>query len=252
MQKMLLIFANKGIIVISNMKLHLMPLLVFCLVKTGFSASPPPDRAAVFNASGVGRVPDESGTCLPGFLNDFPYPLIRLENVKTAHGTWLRPPFPKNGLYQWKYEGGRLRRIPCMLKGWRSCLSGPGPGSSGDRSELEEALGDTLVMVKMTFPEAGAVYTFRYRGKTFHSLDEVRKSMGLLLIRYVVFSPDCSDGDQALVRAQLAEGTRFHVMDEMIGAELRPEKPVVLMEGGQVPVSFFVEWRPEARCRALD
>lgn len=122
-----------------------------------------------------------------------------------------------------------------------------------DRSELEEALGDTLVVVKTGRPEQSiSGCRFLYRGKTFHSLEEVGENTGFLLIRHVVFSPDCSGLEQSLVREKMTEGTKFRTMEEVIGRDLRPEQPVVFMEGFQISVSFFVEWKPKPRYQGLD
>lgn len=240
------------------MKLPLLPFLIFCLVGPGLSGSPRHEAADCRHVSGNPDLqpiyPDEVRTRLPGIWNDFSIPRICLEGREKVQGNelWLQPPFQENSLYQWKYEAERLMRVPCMLDGGFSCFSGRGKVPV-DRSGLEEALGDTLVMVKTVCPERSAtMYNFHYRGKTFHSLDEVGRNIGFLFIRYVLFSPDCSDSEQAPVRKEMREETRFYTMEEVIGTELRPEKPVVFVEGFQVPVSFFAEGKLKSRYRAMD
>lgn len=232
----------------------LLSLLVFYMAGTGLSGSPSqeaPLRQKNVQERSQQAGLDEARTSLPGIWNGFSVPLIHLEEGK-AQRPWFHPPFNEDRLYQWKYEGGRLMQVPCMPKGWGCCSFSP-RRAAVDRSELEEALGDTLVVVKTGHPEQSrSGCRFLYRGKTFHSLAEIGENIGFLLIRYVVFSPDCSDREQSLVREKMTEGTRFRTMEEVIGRDLRPEQPVVLMEGFQVPVSFFVEWKPKPRYQAQD
>lgn len=173
-------------------------------------------------------------------------------------GQWLRDPFSRDSgmgcvRYQWSYRRGRLMKVPHALAVPDFYFSGRFP-CAVDREELEDALEDTLIVAENPFPEEGRSHIFLYRGKVCHSLDEVGENAGALSIRYVVFSPDVADEEQASVRAAFFGATGFYVMKDMFSSGRRKaqgehiflsgprqEETVVFMEGlGAVPVSLFM------------
>ena len=116
-------------------------------------------------------------------------------------------------------------------------------------AELEKALEDTLMVVKMSMWKHSGIHVFRYREKTFHSLGEARKNIGAV-VRYIVFAPNVGDKEQAAIRAAFFGVTKFYTMkddwrqadmDNVLSYRGMHEKNIVFMEGiWSVPVSFFV------------